>query len=234
MSAVVRLRRVAKRLAVAQGGVAAIEFAFVLPVLLILLFGTFEVSKYIQTNNQVVRTVSMVGQMASQLPANAGSADVQRLWSAAPLIAPEALRIAERRGAADWSDVLSVTITSINFTKRVASCQTNCVYDGDVAWSVGQSPISCGKIPSGTALKPTSAVIPDELYAEGSVLFVRATLPYAPYLTGTAGFLEGLAGALTTTLSEQSWFLPRNAARIVMSGTGAPTPKVQLCPGVNS
>ncbi len=217
-----------------ERGVAAIEFAFILPVLLVLLLGTFEISKYIQTNNQVVRTVSMIGQMASQLPASAQAGDVQRIWSAAPLIAPEALRTAERLGRGGWSDALSVTITSIAFTKRDSACQTACEYEGNVAWSVGQSPVACGKIPSGAAVAPTSETIPSELYGSGSVLFVRATLPYAPYLAGTSNFLGGLAGSLTTTMAESSWFLPRNASRIVLSGTGAANPQVRLCPGVNS
>ncbi|MFC0191518.1 TadE/TadG family type IV pilus assembly protein [Aureimonas pseudogalii] len=215
-----------------RDGSVAIEFAMILPVLLILLLGTFEVSKYIQTNNQVVQVVSMVGQMASQLPAAAKVADVQRIWSAAPLIAAEAQRVAVRRKASRWSDVLSLTITSIAFTKRIPSCQTDCQYDGNVSWSVGQAPITCGKIYRGGAIRPTSDVIPDELYGPGSVLHVRASLPYEPYLTGTASFLDGMARALTTTMVESSWFLPRNATNIALSAIGAPNPNFTICPGV--
>lgn len=215
-----------------DSGAVAIEFALLLPILLVLLLGTFEISKYIQTNNQVVQTVNMIGQMASQLPASAKAADAQRIWSAAPLIAPEAHRVAERLGSQAWSDVLAVTITSIVFTKRIATCKTNCEYDGNVDWSVGQNAATCGKIRPGEVIRPTSQVIPTALYGEGSVLLVQASLPYGPYLTGTSSFLVGMAQALTTTMSEASWFLPRNASRIALSAVGTASPRFVICPGV--
>lgn len=217
-----------------QSGVVAIEFAIVLPIMLVLLLGTFELSKYIQTNNQVVQTVAMVGQMASQMPGSSTVADAQRIWSAAPLIAPESRKTAARMSKASWSDVLSVTISSIVFKKRDASCNENCVYDGYVAWSVGQTPIACGKVPPGAALQPIGVAIPDEIYGPGSVLFVGSTLPYQPYLGGTLSILGDLGNTLTTTMSEASWFLPRNATSITLSTAGAgSTPSYRICPGVS-
>lgn len=215
-----------------DAGAVAIEFALILPILLILLLGTFEISKYIQTNNQVVQTVNMIGQMASQLPASAKAAEVQRIWSAAPLIAPEAHRMTERLGARAWSDVLAVTITSIVFTKRIATCETDCAYDGNVDWSVGQNLATCGVIRPGEVIQPTSQVIPAALYGEGSVLLVQASFSYAPYLTGTSSFLGGVARALTTKMAEASWFLPRRASRIALSAVGAASPRFVICTGV--
>jgi len=215
----------------AEGGAAAIEFAIILPILLVMLLGTFEISQYVHTNNQVVQTVSMVGQMASQLPATAKLSDVQRIWSAAPLIAPESKRVAQRMGRSSWSDALTVTISNIAFQKRDASCQSNCQYDASVAWSVGQSPLACGKVAPGQKLAPTNAVVPNDFFGSGSVLLVQASLPYVPQLDGTAGFLDGVARALTTTLSESSWFLPRNATQIAMLPTGSGSPRSTICPG---
>ncbi|KTR05546.1 hypothetical protein NS365_11090 [Aureimonas ureilytica] len=223
-----------RQLATREEGVIAIEFAFILPILLILIVGTFEISKYIQTNNQVVQVVSMVGQMSSQLPATTDVTDVQRIWSASPLIAPEAQRVAANLKAQRWSDVLNVTITSIVFTKRVPDCQSNCVYDAQIAWSVGQNPVSCGTIPSGNPILPTQDVIPAELYGQGSVISVRASLSYLPYLIGTSDLLAGLASSLSGQMTESSWFLPRNADRTALTGLAAATPQVRLCPGIAS
>ena len=163
-----------RRFASRNDGVVAIEFSFILPILLILIIGTFEISKYIQTDNQVVQVVSMVGQMSSQLSATTDVTDIQRIWSASSLIAPESQRVADNLKAQRWSDVLAVTITSITFSKRVPSCNSNCVYDAQIAWSVGQNPVSCGTIPSGSPILPTSDIIPAELYGQGSVISVRA------------------------------------------------------------
>ena len=222
------------RFASSSEGTVAIEFAFIAPILLILLLGTFEISKYIQTNNQVVEVVNMVGQMTSQLPAAAKVSEVQRIWSASPLIAPESLRVAANQGAGGWSDVLSVTITSIVFTKRVSSCETDCEYEANVAWSVGQSPTPCGKLPRGSQAQPGVGAVPDEFFREGSVLSVRSTLPYQPYLIGTSSLLGTVGRTLTATMSEGSWFLPRNAPRIVLSAGGASSPRATFCPGFTS
>lgn len=210
-------------------GSAAIEFAVLLPVLLILLFGTVEISKYVHTTNQIVQTVSLIGQMASQLPGTAKVSDVQRIWSAAPLIAPESKRVAMRLGKSAWTDALMVTITHIVFTKRDASCVSDCEYEANVAWSVGQTPLSCAKLAMGQAIAPTTEIIPPEFFGSGSVLLVQASLPYVPQLDGTAHFLDGVATALTTTLTESSWFLPRNAPRISLSQSAVGSPRFNVC-----
>ncbi|WP_416357828.1 TadE/TadG family type IV pilus assembly protein [Aureimonas phyllosphaerae] len=214
-----------------EDGTAAIEFAIILPVMLVLLLGTFEISRYIYASNQIVHAVSMVGQMASQLPASAKASDVQRIWSAAPLIAPEAGAVARRLGRSVWSDALTVTISNIAFDKSDAACQTDCQYQASVAWSVGQSPLACGTISQGQKLPPTDAIIPTEFFGDGSVILVQAALPYVPQLEGTAGFLDGVARNLTTTLSESSWFLPRNAKRIALSPSAGGGPRSNICPG---
>lgn len=212
-----------------RDGSAAIEFSLILPILLILLFGTVEVSKYIHTANQIVQTVSMIGQMASQLPASAKTSDVQRIWSAAPLIVPEAKRVAERLGRSEWSDVLTLTITNIAFTKRNAACETACEYEANVAWSVGQNPVACGKLAPGQAISSTGETVPAEFFGSGSVLLVQASMPYVPQLDGTAHFLHGVADAFTTTLHESSWFLPRSAPRISLSQQATGRPRSNIC-----
>ncbi len=110
-------------------GFAAGEFALVIPPMLALTFGAIEVSKYYQTSNQVVQVVNMIGQMVSQLPNPVPKQDVQNIWRAAPLIAPESLRLARQLGRSSWDQVLGVTITSVSFVKKVPSCTADCTYE---------------------------------------------------------------------------------------------------------
>lgn len=56
----------AKRLACSRQGVAAVEFAFVAPVLLALYFVTLEVSHAIETNKKVGRAASMIADLITQ------------------------------------------------------------------------------------------------------------------------------------------------------------------------
>lgn len=61
-----RLRATVARFLAARGGVAAIEFAFIAPVLLSLYFVTMEVSQAIEVNKKVGRVGSMVADLLTQ------------------------------------------------------------------------------------------------------------------------------------------------------------------------
>lgn len=194
----------------------------------------FEASKYLQTDNQIVQTVAMTGQMASQLPAKSSVEDVQRIWGAAPLIAPEAAAIARKKGSAAWSSVLALTITSVAFTKTVASCTASCDYEAKVAWSVGASPAACGKLQkAANDAAPSRTAVPAQLYGEGSAISVFASLSYEPRLSSVAAFLPGMGTAFTTGMTEAGWFQPRNTAQIVLSASGSGSPPFTLCSEVN-
>lgn len=65
-SAAGRLRAMATRFAGARAGVAAVEFAFIAPVLLSLYFVTMEVSQAIEVNKKVGRVGSMVADLLTQ------------------------------------------------------------------------------------------------------------------------------------------------------------------------
>ena len=61
-----RLLRNAARLLRDRGGVAAVEFAFIVPVLMTLYFVTMEVAQAIETNKKLGRISSMVGDLVAQ------------------------------------------------------------------------------------------------------------------------------------------------------------------------
>jgi Flp pilus assembly protein TadG len=58
----VRLRRFLE----ARDGAAAIEFAFVVPIMLVMLFGTFELSQAIETNKKAGRGASLIADLVTQ------------------------------------------------------------------------------------------------------------------------------------------------------------------------
>jgi Flp pilus assembly protein TadG len=49
-----------------ESGAAAIEFAFVVPIMLAMLFGTFELSQAIETNKKAGRASSLIGDLVTQ------------------------------------------------------------------------------------------------------------------------------------------------------------------------
>lgn len=60
------LRRLARRLACGQRGVAAIEFAFVLPVMLTAYFGIVEIGQGVMADRKVTQLTRALGDLASQ------------------------------------------------------------------------------------------------------------------------------------------------------------------------
>ena len=60
------LRRLARKLARGQRGVAAVEFAFVLPVMLTAYFGIVEIGQGVMTDRKVTQLTRALGDLASQ------------------------------------------------------------------------------------------------------------------------------------------------------------------------
>ncbi|WP_102957734.1 TadE/TadG family type IV pilus assembly protein [Mangrovicella endophytica] len=207
-------------------GIAAVEFAVVAPVMLFLSVATIEVSKYYQADNQVVQVANMIGQMVSQLPDEVDASEVQKIWKASPLIAPEAFRTAKQLSLADWNSALAVTITNVAFTQKVPSCTSACEYVANVAWSIGDDPMACGQlIKTSNATPPTQGLVPEVLFMPGSAIFVTAKLRYKPHL-GTDFFTSD-------AISEAAWFRPRNTTLIRVTPSIIAAPTVVRCTDFN-
>lgn len=123
------LRRLAGLIRRERGGVAAIEFAFIAPVLLVLYFMTMEVSQGVDTNKKVARIASMVADLTTQqqtvVPATLdsimqiGAAIIQPYNRTTPDIEITAIRVtndATPRALVSWSRQLQDGATSRPFT----------------------------------------------------------------------------------------------------------------------
>ncbi len=60
-----------------QSGVAAIEFAFIAPLLITLWLGTMEISQGIEVNKKVGRSASMIGDLITQTNGTLAAADIE-------------------------------------------------------------------------------------------------------------------------------------------------------------
>jgi Flp pilus assembly protein TadG len=82
------LTRLLRRLRRDTAGAGAIEFAMMLPVLVLLLFGVVEVGRYIYLNMKLQNASGNVADIVSR-PDQVNAADIQNLFAAAPtLMAP--------------------------------------------------------------------------------------------------------------------------------------------------
>jgi len=176
-------------------GIAAIEFALIVPLLLTLYFVTMEVGQAIQTNKKVGRAASMIADLITQQPQmTAGEIDaIMQIGTA--ILQPY------NRSRPDIT-VTAIEVTDENTPKVL------------VKWS---RKLENGNF--GRAAQPgTTATVPAKLKKRGSFLIhVEAELEYRPVITWTASQKQtlGLFGAFDGISMREGYYLrPRMSTDI--------------------
>lgn len=182
-----RLREQMGRLRRDTRGVAAIEFAFVVPVLLGVYFMTMEISQGIEANKKTGRIASMVADLVTQQQSVVKS-EVDAI-----------MRIGEAVIQPYNRTVPSIYVTAIEVTNEATPKVV-------VAWS--------RKLVGGTASKHlnagTSTTVPEKLKVAGTFLIrVETSLDYKPVLTWNAEAKKsiGLAAAFDNISMDERYFL---------------------------
>lgn len=152
----------------ANSGVAALEFALILPVMLVLYLGGIEVTDGLVLKRKVSHTASAIGDLVAQDTAIANAAEMQDIFSAgAAILAPYA------------TSRLKVSVVAITMDSSKKAT---------VSWSQAFNGGSC-------APKGSSVSVPANLQsANGFLVRVTTEYPYTPdfgyVLTGTITLKE--------------------------------------------
>ncbi len=190
-----RLRAAIARLRRDRRGVAAVEFAFIAPVLLSLYFVTMEVSQAIEVNKKVGRVGSMVADLLTQQQATAKS-EVEAV-----------LRIGESILQPYNRSTPKITVTAIQITdENTPKVQ--------VAWSRKL----VGAVFSVGEAKNATTSVPDSLKIRNTFLIrVESELAYKPVITWSAEGKQvlGLAAAFDGIAMKETYYLrPRMSATV--------------------
>jgi len=185
-----------KRFTSDRRGAAAIEFAFIAPILFVLYFMTMEVSQAIETNKKVGRIASMVGDLVAQ-QREVPRADVDRILDiGAAIIQPY-----ERSSPTIVVEHIEIENVPTNPTAFVR-------------WSRKLQ----GTEKSQAVPKNTETDVPEQLRVPGTFLVrVRTDLDYTPVIAWTADQKAsvGLASAFSSlNMSEQYYLRPRMSADV--------------------
>ncbi|MET3578346.1 Flp pilus assembly protein TadG [Mesorhizobium robiniae] len=179
-------------------GVAAIEFAFIVPVLLIMYFMTMEASQAIETSKKVSRIGSMVADLVTQ----------QRTVEAAELDA--IMQIGNSTLRPYNRSTPEITITAIEVTPDTPP-------QVKVVWSRKM----VGGAFSAGAAKKSITTVPPALEIEGTFLIrVESNLAYEPIITWSADSEKriGLSSAFSSISMGETYFLrPRGSPTIPCS-----------------
>jgi len=165
------LRRTLKRLVADKRGVAAVEFAFIAPLLFIMYFLTLEVSLAIESNKKVGRIGSMVADLITQQQTMTPSTvdAIMRIGGA----------ILQPYGRSEPK----ITVTAITISPNPGSTTT-------VTWS---RKMQNGSFSAGQA-KGSITTVPATLNVPGTFLIrVTSELPYRPIITWSASGKQALS-----------------------------------------
>lgn len=190
-----RARHQIRRLIEDRRGVAAVEFAFIAPVLLALYFVTMEVAQGIESNKKVGRVASMVADLVTQQP------EIERSELEAIMKIGNAIMYPYNRS------VPSIEVTGIWIPDESSP-------EPVVRWS---RKMVSNSFSAGDA-KGTPADVPEKLKIRGTFLVkVSARLDYRPVITWTAEEKTslGLAAAFDRIPMKETYFLrPRMTTQI--------------------
>ncbi|WP_321499867.1 TadE/TadG family type IV pilus assembly protein [Breoghania sp.] len=134
-----------------QRGVAAVEFALILPVLILLLLGASELTRALTYNRKVTQAGYTVGDLVAQSDSVSAS-DVTDIYAAAGAIMQPYP-----------SDGLNVVIASVVFDEDANATVAWSCTNGSGAWPTGGSPPIT--IPDGLKLANTSLIITVSSYS---------------------------------------------------------------------
>ncbi|WP_342162349.1 TadE/TadG family type IV pilus assembly protein [Methylobacterium sp. SD21] len=197
------LGRPIRRFLGAERGVAAIEFAVILPILLVLLLTGTQVVIYINASRKVGQVARSISQMVSQAKppsdnstttATVNALDLHFSFDAAMVIFPYLLNDAKRQNLSWWGDI-SINYASIAFLKGNATCndpadQSAC-YTANVVWtSTGTAqpyganyrPCSTPQLPADNTAAPSRTALPRSVFGPATLIVIDVVFNFTPTL----------------------------------------------------
>lgn len=218
-----RIVRACGRLPRATAGVSAVEFALVLPVLVVIFMGVVEINRLIWVTKKCVAAANAIGEMLSSAQTAPTASDLKFISDAAMIINPQVLFDAQAQGTA-WTSIMQATFTSVVFKPTVPGCLVLCTYTANVAWSAGLQRRACGtlqSVPDSAAYSATS--LPQSLFQQSSALVVDIRYVYQPI------FGSRIAG--TRTIARSAYFVPRYLDPLTLGDLSANPSIATKCPG---
>lgn len=196
-----RFRLSSARLSRDTSGIAAIEFAMIVPLMLVMIFGTIEISSGVAVD----RKVSMVAQTMADL--------ASRYTSVSSTDLTNFTTIANAMMTPYSSTPLHMTVTEVYINPTTGL--------GRAQWSTGYAVRATGStVPVPAALVGRDSS--NNVLANQYLLFAEVSYLYTP----AVGYVMGKAGV---TLSDQTYTRPRQGNCVQYTGTST-TATTSTCP----
>jgi Flp pilus assembly protein TadG len=191
------LRASGARLARARSGVAAIEFALIAPILILMATGLHDLTRAFIAWQRLSMAAQAIAEIATSVAATAANTNSLNASQAGQ--ASSAVYAYLPNTATPTHPAFGVTLTSIVMTPTVQGCVAACTYTAHVAWSgvfQGTSPRRlCDAIANESALTavsddldPSPSTLPTHVYSAAPLLVADVSYTYTPlflqFITG--------------------------------------------------
>ena len=146
-------------------GTTIIEFAFIIPVVLLMLLGGFDIARYILINQKLDRAAATMSDLVSR-PSNISEAEINQLMAAAiEVVRPFSL---STKGGVIVSSVHKQTGQPASVTWQIKGGGP--IRPNSLIGSVGNTPV----MPNGFVIRDNENIITTEVYFDYEPLFFQA------------------------------------------------------------
>ncbi|MDQ6869368.1 MAG: pilus assembly protein [Pseudomonadota bacterium] len=212
-----KLVRRAKEFCRARQAIAAVEFALLLPLLIMLMLGSVEVARLIISARNVTAVATTAVEMLSQNGTKkVNYVDLHFATDSTMVIFPQILQDAAQKGIS-WKNDISVSIAGVLFSGNPPGCTSSCTsYTANVVWNSGPNKRTCG-VPLTSApdtAAPSTTTLPADVFpvapsSGASLLVVDIVYNYTPIFASTFTALFGHPLFGTIPIARSAYLAPR-------------------------
>jgi TadE-like protein len=208
-----KLYRRGKEFWPARQAIAAVEFALLLPLLIMLMLGSVEVARVIIAARNVTAVATTASEMLSQETGTVDYVNLHFATDSTMVIFPQILQDAAQKGIS-WKNDISVSIAGVCFSPNGSTdctlpCTSNCT--ANVVWNSGPNKRTCG-VPLTSApdtAAPSTTTLPADVFGEGSLIVVDIVYNYTPIFASTFTALFGHPLFGTIPIARSAYLAPR-------------------------
>jgi Flp pilus assembly protein TadG len=171
-------------------GIAAIEFAFIMPFMLLVYFGLFDITALVQVNRKVTYSASIVADLVAQNKTSVLKSKLSDYYSAANLV---------------MAPISSSAVRVEVFGYRIAGSTVSLIWKTNN----GQA-TSCGTDPSTTAMAPL-------MVAGNDLVVARVCTTYAPSVANFLG--HSIVNSSSFNIGESITQRPRSTLKLTCYNT---------------
>ena len=178
-----------------DGGMAAVEFSLILPMLVLLWIGGVEVTEALSVDRRLNNLASAVGDLIARDKV-VTYAEITSIFN----LGPKAMYPSCKTDAECTADKLGIRVTAVNM---------NGAGSASVAWTQQQGDLACAPVVSMNVTVPATLRVPDT-----QIIMSEVCYTYTP----AVGYL--VTGSIT--LNDRMFFVPRLVAKVQRCASDPP------------